>query len=328
MKFQVLFLLRIGLGLCAYADHITESEKQDARNELLDFLETLSEKDENTIKRIIGGEEVSRGEWPWLVSLHGDIPTRTFLGFTIRSTDLYCGGSLLNDRWVLSAAHCFMNQKLGSKARNPKYWEAHMGDVTLKMDTIDSILNWLSGKFLSKPKLEWEVDFEKIIIHENYDASQLWLHDIALIKLEKDVPSGADDQPHLQAVTLPDPDTELLWPADGTPCVMKGWGCTRHGGGVHDVAKAITIPKVNDAVCARSYGTTTATRLCAGYNLRSMGICPGDSGGPLVASRVDGTWVQVGIASFTSANRPGQYPGVFTRVATYVPWITRTISNN
>jgi len=51
----------------------------------------------------------------------------------------------------------------------------------------------------------------------------------------------------------------------------------------------------------------------------------GDSGGPLACMNSNGDWVQAGIASFASMSRPGQYPGVFTRVSSFVPWIKKTI---
>ena len=50
----------------------------------------------------------------------------------------------------------------------------------------------------------------------------------------------------------------------------------------------------------------------------------GDSGGPLVCHNGH-EWVQVGVASFTSASRPGEVPGVFTRVSKYVDWINEVI---
>ena len=56
-------------------------------------------------------------------------------------------------------------------------------------------------------------------------------------------------------------------------------------------------------------------------------LLQGDSGGPLVCPYED-DWIQVGIASFTSANRPGQVPGAFTRVSSYIDWMSDTIKAN
>ena len=63
----------------------------------------------------------------------------------------------------------------------------------------------------------------------------------------------------------------------------------------------------------------------------SIPFFQGDSGNALVCRHNDGfgnTWVQAGIASFTSATRPGEIPGIFTRVSAYTTWIENIMAEN
>ncbi|XP_053379053.1 tryptase-like [Mercenaria mercenaria] len=274
--------------------------------------ETLSRQ-----KRVIGGTEISKGHSPWLVSLHGKIVTERLFGIIpIRHRHVYCGGSLLNDRYVLTAAHCF------DSGRDVDEWEVRLATVDLKVALADRFMDFL-GKTLGKKDWRiWEIDVSKIIIHPGYNKNDLWYQDIAIVKLEDPVPSGPRFE-HIKRIQLPD-GFDFSFPAKGSNCHMAGWGCTAAGGGISRYAMSVQLPILDDTECGYYYNLRTMFgRLCAGFksSSNSGGICPGDSGGPLVCQNYLGEWTQVGIASFTSKARPEKFPAVFTRVSDYVTWI-------
>jgi len=91
------------------------------------------------VKRLIGGEGFAEGKWPWLVSLQGKIPSRLlFDRIPISYQRFYCGASLLNDRWILTAAHCFTETNLGSALLPSCSFFVSTDDVCVAIDNPQS----------------------------------------------------------------------------------------------------------------------------------------------------------------------------------------------
>ncbi|CAI5791047.1 serine protease 53 [Podarcis lilfordi] len=247
--------------------------------------------------RLAGGLDARRGEWPWQVSLQ-------YRG------EHFCGGSLINERWVLTAAHCFY--ELGIKICASD-WKVVLGRVRL------------TGR--SQRGLERNVS--DIIPHKdyvNYDKGD----DIALVRLSEPVSYSRDIAP----ICLPYANHRFAF---GTQCWLSGWG---------EVANNVTLPKpmnlqemtvdlLTSDTCNCIYSNLRNRRIvsparpgmvCAMTPDRKRGPCKGDSGGPLVCME-DGYWFQAGILSFSMGCRQFFGPTILTDTAFYADWIKRYVEN-
>ncbi|XP_064643840.1 chymotrypsin-like protease CTRL-1 [Lineus longissimus] len=262
------------------------------------------------ISRIIGGEKVTEiSKWPWLVSISAKVPSMKLGALVLTYRTVYCGASVINSRWILTAAHCVDN------ARDARYWTVRMATVKLSANVGEKIKDFFGMVFSRDDWRQPEIGVQQIVKHESYDSARHWINDIALFKLKKAIP---DFGKVVKEVSLPASNWEF--PAPGQQCFMMGWGCTEGGGSVADHARQVVLPIVNDTSCRYMWSVDTISRICAGGLHKQKGICPGDSGGPLVCNNGD-HWVQVGIASFTGRDNPGDIFGAFTRVSHYTDWI-------
>ncbi|XP_041370906.1 trypsin I-P1-like [Gigantopelta aegis] len=288
------------------------------------FIHSVGSQTEPKIRhaRAIGGQPISRGSQPWLVLLKATIVTRRFLGIPIGHRHVFCGGSVLNDYWILSAAHCFKDY--GREARLASNWEVRLASVHLRATPTERILHFLGRLFDMRDWLQWEIDVERIVVHPAYNRSSIWANDIALVKLKRKVPSGPTFS-YIRKLHLPLMN-ETDFPLVHQECQMSGWGCTVNGGGASRVARLITMPVYSSSRCRRHYHVKMENRICAGYRNRGVGVCAGDSGSSLVCHE-NGRDLVAGVVSFTSRDRPGSYPAVFTKVTPYVSWINDIISN-
>jgi len=297
---------------------------------LRDILKTLEEEEEekevkknNEEQRIIGGSQLKEGDHPWLVSLEGDF-SKKFLGITYSKKTLHCGGSLIKRKWVLTAAHCFVNDKIGSKAKEAKYWTARLGEIERESGMWDTLADIAGSVFGRDDWKTWEITGEKIIIHSGYTGKDYWKHDIALLKLEEEVPLTEALVGEVRLPAQGDSD----YPKSGDMCVAMGWGCKKHGGQVADYAQKVELMALSNILCKIYWSKASFdTRLCAGEAEQHKGVCSGDSGGPLMCKNHD-RWYQAGVTSFASADAPGEFPGVFTRVSSYVNWINQNTNDN
>ncbi|XP_041944766.1 proproteinase E-like [Alosa sapidissima] len=160
---------------------------------------------------------------------------------------------------------------------------------------------------------------DKMFIHPKWnDGCVSCGNDIALLKLEK----SATLNDKVQLACLPEPDSVL---AHNLPCYATGWGRLYTGGPRPDTLQQGLVPVVEYDVCRQSdwWGSSVkATMVCVGGD--AVSTCHGDSGGPLNCQGRDGKWIVEGVSSFVSGNSCNtlKKPSVFTRVASFIPWIT------
>ncbi|XP_076752173.1 uncharacterized protein LOC143424158 [Xylocopa sonorina] len=232
--------------------------------------------------RIVGGGSSSAGSWPWQVALY-------------KEGDYQCGGALINDRWILSAAHCFYHAQ-------KEYWVARIGATR-------------RGSFPSPYEQVLRVDH--ISLHPDY-IDNGFINDIAMLRLEEPVIFSD----YVRPICLPQ-----LEPKSGTTCTVTGWGQLFEIGRIFpDTLQEVQLPVISTEECRRKtlflpLYRITSGMLCAGLKDGGRDACLGDSGGPLVCSGSDNKYTLHGITSNGyGCARPGR-PGVYTKVHHYLPWV-------
>ncbi|XP_054457936.1 serine protease 27-like [Anoplopoma fimbria] len=237
---------------------------------------------ENT--RIVGGQNAAPGSWPWLVSLYSDGRPS-------------CAGSLINNQWVLTAAHCLPG-----------------------IDDLDTIV--YLGRFnTSGPNLnEVSLGLESVDCHPSYDFLTNE-NDICLLKLSTPV----DFTDYIQPVCLASAGSTFH---AGVSSWVTGFGVTQPDSSSRaEILQEVNLPIVGNNECQCTYPELTDNMICAGFKEGGKDACQGDSGAPLVTNN-GFMWIQSGIVSFGLGCAKPTTPGVYTRVSEYQEWITDIIGSS
>lgn len=224
--------------------------------------------------KIIGGTNATLGDYPYQVAI---------LGSTL------CGGSIISEWFVLTAAHC----------EEPLKSDYIVVAGSLNYNNADTGPGQIRGIASFTP-------------HENYNLNTLF-HDIALVKLKNPLFFDAT----VNAIQL-----ATVKPTQPEPVIATGWGRTRSGyaNSLPAILQTVTLSIVPFNTCNIAYGMTliSSSMVCAAGPGKDT--CQGDSGGPLVRVQ-NGVFKQVGITSFGQGCADPDYPGVYTSVADHITWI-------
>ncbi len=232
--------------------------------------------------KIVGGEDADIADYPWHV------------GITTAAGSQYCAGSVLNEEWILTAAHC-------------------MGGSPWIRAGVTNI-NDSSGQNIASAE---------VFVHPEYVSVTSGM-DIALIRLAE--PLDLSD-PNVEPIPISTQlHNEMGFEDEGVMSEITGWGALFSGGPSPDILQVAEVPIVSNELAQTGYPNETITddMLAAGYwEEGGIDACQGDSGGPLVVP--DGTSpvgsVVAGITSWGYGCAGATHMGMYVRVSYFEDWI-------
>ncbi|XP_063629952.1 transmembrane protease serine 9-like [Cydia splendana] len=280
LKWKVVFLSAIVLAFTIQADEELLKKIQD--DEDYEKIPKCNCRcgERNEASRIVGGVETMVNEFPWMARL-------TYF------QKFYCGGILINDRYVLTAAHC-------TKGLMWFMIKVTLGEHNRCNET-------------TRP----ETRFVTSIVAHNFTYTT-FRHDIALLRLNQ--PVNITDT--IKPICLPHSDDATYV---GVKAIAAGWGSVTEQRNHSCVLNDVELPVLSNDVCKKSKyeeAMIADDMLCAGFpDQGMMDTCQGDSGGPLAAERRDKRYELLGVVSWGIGCGRAGYPGVYTRVTKYLYWI-------
>ncbi|KAM0734718.1 Clotting factor G beta subunit [Formica fusca] len=233
--------------------------------------------------RIIGGQEVSENEYPWMAGI-----------ISVNRSRVICGASIINDRYVLTAAHCIV-------------YGFNKDDLKVTVGAHDSC------KWDAKSTI---FSVENIFPHPNYD-SQTHFADIMLVKLIMRISFNKFVRP----ICLSKPGFDVVSRFGGQSASALGWGFSETDTLFNKKCglRIVDLTLFKKSECP----TDISSLICAGYKTSPRGTCGGDSGGPLQILNDNNKYILIGITSNGVLCANVNYPDFFTDVARMVPWILK-----
>lgn len=265
--------------------------------------------------QIVGGQAADPGQWPFFVAFRAvKVETQTM--------QYFCGGSLIAEDWVVTAAHCVVSLEGGGGQFRTTRGRNAGGVVEAVVSPVD-IRNVRSTQVYQ---------VARIVVHPEYRSAPGQPHDIALVRLGR----GAAPPPPVIELAA----QEWRTGAGAWRFEAAGFGATEEGAGLeYDRLQsryivsagsvrlmAAELYALEERRCAQAYADYDApSQLCFGIAGGGRDSCQGDSGGPLVARLNDQRSVLIGIVSFGRGCARADAPGVYTSAPAHLSWIRSVI---
>lgn len=266
-----------------------------------------------TEQKIYGGNKTGVFDFPWMALLAYNTGGTT--------PEFRCGGSLINKRYILTAAHCVTLLPPDLTLVGVRIGEH---DLSTERDCD----NDEDGLEIVCAEKYQDFDIESVHYHPDYSKAKMQ-NDIGLIRLKSDVDLRPENA---RPVCLPIGTAATLGYKKVT---VTGWGATEITGnqGSSQVLLQVRLPLVSLDQCASIFKAKglqiTNKQICAG-GVKQSDACSGDSGGSLQAPGVyngQSKYIQYGVVSFGLSNcGTVGVPGVYTNVSYYVNWILDTMA--
>ncbi|KAJ8710908.1 hypothetical protein PYW08_009423 [Mythimna loreyi] len=238
------------------------------------------------VRRIVGGMETTISMYPYNVAIS-------------RNAKHWCGGSIVDEQWVLTAGHCLESAFDGNRKK------------------LQPFIVRAGSSFHNRGGYQARVN--KVFFPSKYVPGNADF-DYSLLRLDRPMPIGRN----IAVLNLPSKDYQMK---EDDILIVTGWGSTDESGYGHipDRMRFVPVPVMRLDDCQKSYRFYITPRmLCAGYATGGKDACNHDSGGPAVR---DG--VLLGIVSFGGKQcGDPRSPGVYSRVSEVTEWVEDTITNN
>ncbi|KAM4807788.1 acrosin-like [Rhinophrynus dorsalis] len=250
---------------------------------------------EQTGSPTVGSTEAVPGNWPWIVSIQEPLDD----GF-----GHVCGGTVLNNHWVLTAAHCFHN-----RSDTFYSWRVMLGQNQLTDVSNTTQIRKIAVK----------------IQHEEYNPN-IQKNDIALLRLDKPI----EFSDHIQPACLPGKNKIVR---RMTECHIAGWGITTEASQeASDILQEVSVGMVFPKLCNSTNwynGLVGEYNLCAGFEHGNINSCQGESGGPLMCrEKADPVYSVMGVGSWGFSCSHGLSQGVYTSTQFYLDWIIKNVESD